>query len=169
MSEQQELILECYKKHEKLICERAWKFATTPHHFEDLKSEGVVLMYHALKKWEPKFSKFSTFFHTVLTNHYIALIKKERRLVFCDDNEMPVLESKQEKTSFVYADMKNLSEQARKIYKIIKEQPTLIFKGTEQNGRELKKALRNYLESLEWTRHKIDMTFKEIRNFVRTH
>jgi len=168
MTEVDRLLLECYEKHEKLICERAWKFAyNNEHRFEDLKSEGKIMLYHALNKYEPGYSKFSTFFYTVLTNHFIALQKRERRLVVLSDEEMPVVESKEEVSTFDYADMSHLSAQARKIYRLIKEQPTIIFKGTERNGRELKKALRNYLENMNWTRHTIDMTFHEMKEFIR--
>lgn len=148
-----------YEQFRLMILFKAHSFhRTTGHDLGDLISQGNLIYCEAIKSFDPKRAKFSTFLHHKLTKglyRYTIRQAKHRRPTLPINEGTASTPPKQFRQHLFYHNLSSLTNEAQDVIYTILYTPKKLF-GRDRNQRKLHKRIVLYLrrKGLSWPKTK---------------
>ena len=163
---QNELANETFASVEKLIWHAVHAFHARHGDLygtrEELFAEGCTGFAIAYKKYDPSKGSFPTYVRTVVGHTLLENMRNEtkRRVRYSTSSEIEVVDNRRPFSLAEFLD--EVSEDARAIVQLVLETPGDLLKIVQQEKRDAKHTLRQYLDGLGWEDHRVSTAFAEI-------
>jgi len=162
-----ELANESFKDVELLIWDSVHRFHRRyGDHYgtrEELFSEGCVAFTIAYRRYDPAKGSFPTYVRTVVGHTLLELVRTEtkRRVRF---NTTTEVEPSVSPPHFSLTDfLDEISEDARAIVSLVLDTPTGLLRVMQEDDRkQVKHTLRQYLDGMGWDTSRVTRAFSEI-------